>query len=78
MISREELKIKPSDSQRPTTFYIREGLRAEYKSSKARAADNEIEILNAAEMLPNLLLGRKLYYESLIKSLCSLWVLKTK
>ncbi len=69
VITTECLRVQNIDSQRPVTFYIREGAEAKYKSSKNRGADNLLEIVNTFDMFNNLLLGKKLYYESLIKEL---------
>jgi len=68
----ESLKIQDSNSQRPTTYYVREGLNAKFKSTKTRGADNEIILSSPNEMFVNLLLGKKLYYESIIKEVANI------
>lgn len=68
----ESLKIQDQNSQRPSTYYIREGTRAKFKSTKTRAADNEIVLSSSNEMFANLLLGKKLYYEAIIKELANI------
>ena len=65
----ETIKIQDSNSQRPTTFYIREGLQAKFKSTKTRGSDNEIVLSSSNEMFVNLLLGKKLYYENILREL---------
>ena len=68
----ENFKIQDVNSQRPTTYYIRDGLMAKYKSSKSRGADNEIQLSSPNEMFINVLLGKKLYYESVVKELANI------
>lgn len=66
---KEELRIQDLNSQRPTTYYSREGLAAKYKSTKSRGAENEITLSSPGEMIDNLLLTKKLYYEAVIGGL---------
>lgn len=71
-IVNENLKVQYSDSQRPVTFYLRNGNKAQYKSTKNRGADNDINEVNPYDMFNNLLIGKKLFYESLIKELSNI------
>lgn len=72
LIISEDLKAQSNDSQRPTTLFLREGLEAKYKTTKTRGADNFVEPFAPNEMFNSLLLGKKLYYEPLIKELSNI------
>lgn len=69
MILTESLKIQEATLQRHTTYYLREGLEAKYKSARTRGADNLITLSSPNEMFLNLLLGKKLFYESILKEI---------
>ena len=70
-ITSENLRVQYNDSQRPITFYIRNEEEARYKTTKARSADNIISPINSFDMFNNVLLGKKLYYESIIKEIAN-------
>jgi len=68
----EDFKIQEFSSQRPTTYYSREGIIAKYKGTKTRGVENETHLPNPTHMINNLLLGKNLYYEPLIQELSSI------
>lgn len=68
-VDTEQLQIQDDESQRPTTFYTRNGLSAKYKSTKTRGVDNNLQITSPNIMFVNLLLEKKLFYESVLKEL---------
>ena len=70
--SSESLKVQYDNTQRPVTFYLRDGQIAKYKSTKLRGADNQIELEATNEMFNNILLGKKLFYETLLKELTNI------
>ncbi len=71
-ITSEHLKVQYKDSQRPVTLYYRNGNEAKYKTSKNRGADNVVSPINDYDMFNNVLLGKKLYYETLIKEISNI------
>ena len=71
-IASENIQVQYSYAQRAITLYVRNGMEAKYKSTKARGVDNVVNLNNPFDMFNTVLLGKKLFYESLLKDLSNI------